>query len=61
MVTLLRLVPKQVMPVPPVMDELMLLVLLVMTEDSMRCWSRIHSQLLAGRSSQLIVMTFLYF
>ncbi len=42
-VTLLRLVPKQVMPLPPVMDEIMLLVLLVMMEESARCWSRICS------------------
>jgi hypothetical protein len=52
---------RAMMPVSPVMDELMLLDLLVMTEVSARCWSRIPSQLLAGRSSQLIVLTFLFF
>jgi hypothetical protein len=60
-VTLLHLVPRQVMPVLPVMDELRLLVLLVMTEVSVHCWSRIHSQLLAGRSYKLIVLTFHFF
>jgi hypothetical protein len=52
---------RAMMPMSPVMDELMLLDSLVTTEVSARCWSRIPSRLLAGRSSQLIVLTFLFF